>query len=63
MKLSGYKMEIQFDKDPLDLERNNFLAKIINVSIVYDLVAWPRTLTNNFKFKNCLIGANNLVKK
>ena len=56
-------MEIQFDKDPLDLERNNFLAKIINVSIVYDLVAWPRTLTNNFKFKNCLIGANNLVKK
>ena len=29
--------------------------------IVYDLSAWPRNSTNNFKF-NCLFGANDIVK-
>ena len=28
----------------------------------YDLDAWPRNPTNNFKFKNCLFGATNIVK-
>ena len=29
---------------------------------IYDLAAWPRNLTNNFKFKNLLFGATNIVK-
>ena len=38
------------------------MTKIVNVYIVYDLDAWPRNPTNNFKFKNCLFGATNIVK-
>ena len=38
------------------------MTKIVNVYIVYDLDAWPRNPTNNFKFKNCLFGATNTVK-
>ena len=38
------------------------MTKIVNVYIVYDLDAWPRNPTNNFKFKNCLLGATNIVK-
>ena len=34
IKLSGYKMEIQFDKDPLAVEQNNYLTKIINIYII-----------------------------
>ena len=30
--------------------------------ICSDLVAGPRNLTNNFKFKNCLFGATNVVE-
>ena len=30
--------------------------------IAYDLDAWLRNSTNNFKFKNCLFGATNIVK-
>ena len=62
IKLSGYKMGIKFDKDPLAVEQNNYLTKIVNVYIVYDLAAWTRNPTNNFKFKNCLFGATNTVK-
>ena len=62
IKLSGYKMGIKFDKDPLAVEQNNYLTKIVNVYIVYDLDAWLRNPTNNFKFKNCLFGATNIVK-
>ena len=39
------------------------MTKIVNVYIVYDLYAWPRNPTNNFKFyKNCLFGATSIVK-
>ena len=55
-------MGIKFDKDPLAVEQNNYLTKIVNVYIVYDLEAWPRSPTNNFKFNNCLFGATNIVK-
>ena len=47
-------MGIIFDKDPLAVEQNNYLTKIVNVYIVYDLDAWPRNSTNNSKSKNCL---------
>ena len=63
IKLSGYRIEIKFDKDPLALEQNNYLTKIVNVYIVYDLDVWPRNPTNNFKIKNFLFGATNIVKK
>ena len=46
-------MGIKFDNDPLAVEQNNYLTKIVNVYIVDDLAAWPRNPTNNFKFKNC----------
>ena len=61
IKLSGYKMGIKFDKDPLAVEQNNYLSKIVNVYTVYDLDAWPRNPTNNFKFKNCLFGAISIL--
>ena len=38
------------------------MRKIVNVYIVHDLDAWPRNLTNNFKFKNCLFEATSIVK-
>ena len=45
-------MGIKFGKDPLAVEQNNYLTKIVNIYIVYDLVSWLRNPTNNFKFKN-----------
>ena len=50
-------MRIKFDKDPSAVEQNNYLTKIVNVYIVYDLNAWPSNPSNNFKFENCLFGA------
>ena len=38
------------------------MTKIVKFYLVYDLDAWPRNPTNNFKFKNCLFGATNIVK-
>ena len=38
------------------------MSKIVNVYIVYDLDAWPKNPTNNFKLKNCLFGETNMVK-
>ena len=62
INLCGYRIGIKFDKDPLAVEQNNYLSKIVNVYIVYNLDAWPRNPTNNFKFKNCLFRATNIVK-
>ena len=55
-------MGIKFDKDPLAVEQNHYFSKIANVCIVYDLDAWPKSPTYNLKFKNCLLGATNIVK-
>ena len=52
IKLSEYRMGINFDKDPFFVEQKNYVNKIANVYIVYDLDARPRNLTNNFKVKN-----------
>ena len=62
INLTEYRIRIKFDKDPLAVEQKNYLSKIVNVYIVYDLDAWPRNSTNDFKFKNCLFGATNAVK-
>ena len=37
IKLSEYGIGIKFDKNPLAVEQNNYLTKIVNFSIVYDL--------------------------
>ena len=61
IKLSRYGAGIKFDKDHLTVEQKNYLRKSVDVYIGYDLDAWPRNPTNNFKFTNCLFGATNIV--
>ena len=55
-------MGIKFDKDPLAVDQTNYLNKIVNNYIVYDLHAQPRNTTNDFKFRNCLFEAIIMVK-
>ena len=55
-------MGMKFDKDLLAVEQNNYLAKIVNVYIVYDLAAWPKIPLKTFTLKNCLFRATNIVK-
>ena len=62
IKLSEYRTGVKFNKDSLVVEQNNYLIKIVNVNIIYGLDAWPRNPTNNFKLKNWLFGATNIVK-
>ena len=50
IKLSGYRMAIETDRDPLAVERNTYLIKILNAYIDYDLDTLPRNYSNNFKF-------------
>ena len=38
------------------------MRKFVNVYIAYDLEAWQRSPTGNFKFENCLFGATNVIK-
>ena len=45
-------MGIEFDRDPLAVEWNNYFNKFLNFYIAYDLEFWPRNVTSNFKFKN-----------
>ena len=56
------KKKTKFGKDHLAVEQNNYLTKIVNIYIAYDLDAWPRNSTSNFKFKNCLFGPASTVK-
>ena len=42
--LSEHRKGIKFDKDPLAIERKNYLIGIINFSVVYDLDALPKFL-------------------
>ena len=53
---------MKLDKDPLAVEQKNYLTKIVNVYIVYDLDAWPKIPLRNFTMKNCLLGATSIVK-
>ena len=61
IKRPEYRIGIKFDKDSLAVEQKNYLTKIVNVYIIYDLQSWPRNPADNFKFKNCLFGATNVV--
>ena len=62
IKLSEYRIGTKLDKDLLILQQNKYLTKFVSAYIVYDLDTWPRNPTNNFKFKNCLSGAPNIIK-
>ena len=55
-------MKIKFDKDALAVEQNKYLTKCVNVYIGYDINDWSKNPIDNFKFKNCLFGAANIVK-
>ena len=62
IKLSGYRIGIKFDKDLLVAEESNGLSKVVHVYIVFHLDTCPRNPNNNFKFRNWLFGATNIVK-
>ena len=62
IKRSRYKMGIKFDKNCLVVEQNNYLNKILNAYVVYNLDAWPKILLKHFTIKNCLFGATSIVK-
>ena len=62
IKRSEYRIVITFDKDPLAVEQNNYLTKIVIIYTLFDLDDQQKSPTNNFKFKNCLFGATNIVK-
>ena len=62
IKLSDYRIRIQFDNSVLVAEQNHYTTKIVNAYIVYDLNDWPKNPFNNFKLKNCLFGATNIRK-
>ena len=59
IKLSGYRIEIQFSESVLVEEQINCATKILNAYIVYDLNDWPEIVLNNFALKNGLFGAAN----
>ena len=61
-KLSGYRIQIKFDKDPLAVEQINYLTKIVNVCIAYELNDSPKNPSINFKLKNYIFGATNIIK-
>ena len=42
IKLSGHRMGIKFDRDPLALEQNNYVNKIKNAYHAYDADTWPK---------------------
>ena len=39
------------------------MTKIVNGCIAYDLDVWPKNTFKNFKIKNYLFGATNIVTK
>ena len=43
IKISKCRIGIKFDKDPLAIEKNNYLFKKVHVFIAYHLDAWPET--------------------
>ena len=62
IKLSEYRIGIEFDEDPLAIEQNNYLTKIVNFYIVYYLDAWSKVTFRGLTLKNCLFEATNIVK-
>ena len=55
-------MRKKFDKDPLAAEQNKCATRTVNVYILYEFDTCSEVPLNNFKLKNCLFGATNIVK-
>ena len=55
-------MGIKFYKYLLAVEQNNYLTKVVNSYIVYDLDTLPVNPTKNLKLINCLFGVTNILK-
>ena len=55
VKRFEYKIGIQFNNTTLNVEQNNYAAKILNGYIVYALDYWPRNLLHKFVLKNCFL--------
>ena len=55
-------MRTKFDKDSLAVEQSNYLNKVLNDYIFYELNGLPINPTNNLKFKSWLFGATNIVQ-
>ena len=55
IKHFGYKVGIKFERSLLAVEQNNHATKIVNAYIIFDLDAWPRHSTNNFKLQKLLV--------
>ena len=62
LKHFGCQMGLNFNEDPLDVEQNNYLTKISNVYIVYDLAAMSKIPLKSFELKNYLFGVTNIIK-
>ena len=48
MNFSRYNLGVKIDKDPLAVEQNNYLTKILTVYIASDLDVWIKILLRNF---------------
>ena len=62
IKLSGYRIRIQFNNSVLVVEQNDFATKDTDTFIVYDLDDWLKIPLNYFKLKNCSFVASNMIK-
>ena len=58
-----HRLGVKLDKGRFTVEQNNYVTKIVNAYIVYDLNAWPNNTLSNFKLKNCLFITTIIVKK
>ena len=56
------KIALKLNSTPLILDRNSYIAKIVNVCIVCDLDYWRKDPVRSFTQKGCLFGETNTVK-
>ena len=62
IKPSGNKMRMQFNYSAVS-EQNNYVSKIVNAYIAFNLDDWPKKYERKVKSKNHLFGANNVAKQ
>ena len=49
------KIALQFDSAHLIVDQNIYIAKIVNIYIVYDLDYWPKDCLRSFILKSNLL--------
>ena len=55
IKPSEYRTGIKFDKDPLAVEQKNYMRKLVNIYIVYDVDVFPNVPLRSFTLKIFII--------